>query len=188
MSATESDRNSRTPRSRSKVADSPSPRMSPGSHQNDPKQHNLDQKTAQVIRECGGLNYIQSQYQLELAKAILSTPVSSEEEETETLNPILRNLYPQISIVENNEAWEKALCLAVAYIKRYKMSSTLAAMKIEFDKVPKSTGYSRASEVDCSFQSILDFSKSLKEVSVKDRVDQFAQIVNEQFPEDPIEN
>ncbi|KAK8833963.1 hypothetical protein M9Y10_011637 [Tritrichomonas musculus] len=159
----------------------------PTSHQNDPKQNRLDSKAAEVIRAVGGFNYIQTQYQLELAKVINGieneTDGNTDEANEYHINPILQNLLPQISIVEGNEAWRKAFCLVVAFIKRYKMNSTLATMKIEYDKVPKTTGYARSKEVDASFKSILDYADSAKEVTIKDKIKQFVNDVNQEFPD-----
>lgn len=160
----------------------------PTSHKNDPKQNRLDLEAAEVIRAAGGFNYLQTQYHLEIAKIINSMKKENENNEEESasenqINPILENLLPQISIVEGNEAWKKALCLVVAFVKRYKMSSTLATMKIEYEQTPKTTGYAKSKEVDASFKSILDYAESAKEVKTKDRIKQFVQDVNQEFPD-----
>ncbi|OHS96527.1 hypothetical protein TRFO_09916 [Tritrichomonas foetus] len=161
-----------TPQSGKSVSALMSPAATPGSHENDVKQHRLDQEAAKVIEECGGINYIQSQYMLELTKEVVGNE-----------KPVLANLQPVITIPEENEAWSKALCLAVAYIKRYKMTSTLSSMKAEYDQVPHKTGYSRASEVEASFKSVLDFAESLRSVTSEDKIKQFTKEVNEAFPE-----
>lgn len=161
----------------------------PTSHKNDPKQDRLDLKAAEVIRDAGGFNYIQTQYQLEIAKIINGANIENDENNDDenaseiNIHPILQNLLPQISIVEGNEAWKKAFCLVVAFIKRYKMSSTLATMKIEYDQVPKTTGYAKSKEVDASFKSILEYAESANEIKIKDRIKQFVQDVNQQFPD-----
>lgn len=160
----------------------------PTSHKNDPKQNRLDLEAAEVIRAAGGFNYIQTQYQLEIAKVINGAHNESDNNDEENaselqINPILQNLLPQISIIEGNEAWKKAFCLVVAFIKRYKMNSTLATMKVEYENVPKTTGYARSKEVDASFKSILDYAESAKEVKTKDRIKQFVQDVNQEFPD-----
>ena len=148
-----------------------SPGKTPGSHEKDPKQHRLDLAAAKVIEECGGINYIQSQYMLQLSQEV----VGSE-------NPHFSNLQPHVEIPEQ-EAWEKALCLAVAYIKRYKMGSTLQAMKNEYENVPKSTGYARASEVENAFKSILEFVDVLKTIKPEDRIRDFGKEIEQEFPE-----
>ena len=65
----------------------------------------------------------------------------------------------------SNECWIKTLCYCLAYLRRYKMDLTLQTIKIECPKLPKSTGFSRTSDLD-KFWRLLK--KSANSLSNKD--------------------
>lgn len=124
------------------------------------KQKSLEEEAMKMIRECGGVNYIQGQFLKEAAAEIAQN----------TDNPNLSCLWADVKLFEN-KAWNQALFLSVAYLKRHKMMATLETMRTEFDSTPKSTGFTKAKEVDDAFADLLEMSKILHDVSFEHKVE-----------------
>ncbi|OHS92984.1 hypothetical protein TRFO_12176 [Tritrichomonas foetus] len=85
----------------------------------------------------------------------------------------LSSLQPQIRIERNVDAWEEAVCLVVAYLKRYRMKETVQTMRKEFAATPAHTGYKKGSEVDDIFDALFDIIERDMKKSFEERVDHF---------------
>lgn len=110
----------------------------------DVKQDALNREVSLVVKEVGGPNFIQASYIKEVCKQVLS----SDSEKFDRL---------QRDVVEfDKESWMRALKLSLAFLRRYKMDATVSTIKHENPGTPKSTGYSRASEVDSEFEKLLE--------------------------------
>ena len=125
------------------------------------KQKCLEDEAMKLIKECGGVNYIQSQFLKEAA-----IEVSRDTGD----HPNLTCLWADVKLFEN-KTWEQALFLVVAYLKRHRMTATLETMRTEFDSTPKSTGFTKAKEVDAAFDDLLNMSKILGNVSFEHKVE-----------------
>jgi hypothetical protein len=77
--------------------------------------------------------------------------------------------------IGDSKAWVDALRLAIAFLKRYKMTDTVATLRMEAPNAPKQTGYGRASEVDAAFGDVLDVATALASFTIDDRVTTFAE-------------
>ena len=87
----------------------------------------------------------------------------------------LSSLQPQIKIEPKEDAWEEAVCLVVAYLKRFRTKETVQTMRLEFPATPNHTGYKKGSEVDDIFDSLFDLVDRDLDVTFEERVDQFIQ-------------
>lgn len=96
----------------------------------------------------------------------------------------LSSLEPQIKVEPKEDAWEEAICLVVAYLKRYKMKETVQTMRLEFTPTPNHTGYKKGSEVDEIFDTLFDIIDRDFDMTFEQRVENFIQ--NAQIAE-PVE-
>ena len=111
-------------------------------HLDDVKQNRLDERVSKTVSEKGGVNYVQAEYVSELCGAV----VGSSSEKLFDLQPRIKDL--------SSDTYYKALCLSIAFLKRYKMTQTVDSLRKEFPQAPKSTGFARASEVDAFFEQL----------------------------------
>lgn len=118
-------------------------------HGNDKKQDLIDDLTLQEVERVGSSNYIQASYFRYLCVATIGNQ-----------NPKLESLQPNISINQDSPAWNQALKLCLAFLRRRKMDQTLSAIRHEYLDCPKSTGYSHASEVDIKMDQLLGLTPS----------------------------
>lgn len=114
------------------------------SSQNDKKQSRLDNLSLEAVENAGGSNFIQASYFRYLCIATIGNQ-----------NEKLQSLQPNISIQRDSAAWEQALKLCLAFLRRRKMDQTLSAIRHEYSECPKTTGFSRASEIDIKFNQLL---------------------------------
>lgn len=122
----------------------------------------LDRKVDRDIQKAGGNNVIQAKYIREIGKQInLST-----DRKVDRLK--------SAPYVHDDEAWQKAFNLCVAYLRRYKMDTTLSTIKDEGISVPKETGYQRASDVNNQFRRFDLISANLGALTFRDRVEELA--------------
>ena len=112
------------------------------------KQDALNHEVALAVKEVGGPNFIQASYMKQVCKLVLS----SDSEKLDRLQPDVASF--------DKESWMTALKLAVAFLRRYKMDATISTIKLENPETPKSTGFSRASEVDGEFERLLNRKKT----------------------------
>ena len=152
---------------KARAARSPGKRI----HYDEVKQERLDEGTVKAVTKAGGTNFIQSEYIKEVAKVAIKS-------ESATLTAVK----PHVK-VHSTKAWNQALLLAVAFLKRYKMNQTIETLRTEYPETPKSTGYSRASEVEGSFNDLLALADDLKNVKFRERVEIFEQDIEDQIHE-----
>ncbi|EAY17675.1 hypothetical protein TVAG_169870 [Trichomonas vaginalis G3] len=127
----------------------------------------LDRKVDRDIKNAGGNNVIQAKYIREIGKQINNA--------TDAKIDRLKSA----PFVHDEEAWQKAFNLVVAYLRRYKMDITLSAIKDEGITVPKETGYQRASDVNGQFRRFDLISANLGALTFRDRVEALAKGVQE---------
>lgn len=142
-----------------KIRVAKSPKLNPKRvHIDNIRQEQLDDATMKAVAKAGADNYIQAKY-------IREVGVVANESKSKTLAP-----YRTIPKVLENKAFTEAMMLVVAYLKRYKMNQTIEAMRTEYEKTPKTTGYSRASEVHAAFDDLLGIAEHLENVWFEQRV------------------
>ena len=163
-----------------------SPEISPNGtkriHLDDIKQNKLDEKVSETVAEHGGLNYIQAKYISQLCEVVVNNPDLSEESENK-----LRDLQPKVKsdLLSENELYRRALCISVAFIKRYKMLQTLDAIKREYNQTPKSTGFSKASELERTFGELFQTARDSTEVPFNTKARAFEKKVSELYEVPP---
>ena len=84
-------------------------------HGNDIKQDRIDDLTLQEVEKVGSSNYIQASYFRYLCVATIGNS-----------NPKLESLQPNLSIKKDSPAWEQALKLCLAFLRRRKMNILIA--------------------------------------------------------------
>lgn len=87
----------------------------------------------------------------------------------------LSALQPQVKVEPKEAAWEEAICLVVAYLKRYKMRETVQTMRLEYLPTPNHTGYKKGSEVDDIFESLFDLIDENLDETFEQKVEKFIQ-------------
>ncbi|OHT16783.1 hypothetical protein TRFO_41554 [Tritrichomonas foetus] len=135
-------------------------------HVDEKKQVKLDEETENYIERVGGLNHFQAQFHAEVAQAAINSELA-----------LLQDLKPQIKDLKR-QAWKKAFCLSLAFIKRYKMRLTVDALKVEYDQIPKKTGFTHGHEVDSYFNVLLQISQNLENASFEELAEQYANELN----------
>ena len=136
------------------------PMMKSHVHGNDKKQDRIDDLTLEEVEKVGGSNYIQASYFRYLCVATIGNQ-----------NPKLECLQPNLSIDKDSSAWEQALKLCLAFLRRRKMDQTLSAIRHEYSDCPRSTGYSHAAEVDIKMDQLLGLKPSTPICSPNDAGD-----------------
>ena len=96
----------------------------------------LAQKTLDVYSMNGGQNDSKARYIAGVAQAVLMSD-----------KPIFTPLKPRI-VDHDEEQWVKSMCFCIAFLRKNNMSLTIQTIKAECQKLPKSTGFSRASMLD----------------------------------------
>ena len=129
-------------------------------HGNDKKQDRIDDLTLREVENVGSSNYIQASYFRYLCVATIGNS-----------NPKLECLQPNLSINKDNPAWEQALKLCLAFLRRRKMDQTLSAIRHEYSDCPKTTGYSHAADVDIKMDQLLGIAPSTPNYSINDTRD-----------------
>ena len=151
-------------------------------HLDDLKQNRLDEKVSETVDEHGGLNYIQAKYVSQLCEVVVNNPELSEESASK-----LRDLQPKVKsdLLTENELYRRALCISVAFIKRYKMVQTLDAIKREYSQTPKSTGFSKASELERTFEELFQTARDSEQVTFNSKARAFEKKVSELYDVPP---
>lgn len=114
------------------------------------KQEQIDQLTAQYIEENGGNNVLYAEY------LRMTADLAAESDST-----FLGHLDPEIRFTPNDKAYIEALKYVMAYLKSNKMKETLTTLKIEYPDIPTKTGYARRTEVDRTWENLLETSQKL---------------------------
>lgn len=133
------------------------------------KQERLDQEVVKAVERAGGTNFVQSEYIKEVAKVAI-----------ESESPTLTSVRPNVRIF-NTEAWNKSLLIVLAFLKRYKMNQTVETVRLEYPMTPKSTGFSRASELEAAFSDLLALADDLRNVEFQERVALFEQDIEDEL-------
>ena len=132
-------------------------------------QDRLDQQVVKAVSQAGGTNFIQSEYIKEVAKVAI-----------ESDSPSLTEVHPNVRIF-GTKAWNQAILIVLAFLKRYKMNQTVETIRMEHAMAPKSTGFSRASELDAAFSDLLALADDLRNVSFQERVSLFEQDIEDEL-------
>lgn len=152
-------------------------------HIDDVKQNRIDREVADAVAEHGGLNYIQAKYVSQLCDII----ANSQDLPPDTQGK-LQDLQPKIKIelVNNEENYRRALCISIAFLKRYKMFETIEAVKKEFPQTPKATGFSKVSELDRAFDDLFQAADHSQDVSFNVRARDFKKKVARLYEDPPM--
>jgi hypothetical protein len=94
----------------------------------------------------------------------------------ESVRPVIR--------VDESKPWVDALRLAIAFLKRHKLTQAISTIRTECPEAPKSTGYSRTSEVDAAFALVLAKAEDLSEFTFDDHVALFTDDMEAQLSDD----
>lgn len=132
----------------------------------DVKQAEIDAKTAAIIAENGGLNYLNANYIHNFAKSAIGAN-----------DAILARLQPDIDVDMNDPAWRQAICVALAFIKRYHLDETLDTMRLEFPEekgLPHKTGFTKSKDIEAFFDKIAVAVADMKSRTFEKNVDLFA--------------
>lgn len=155
-----------------KIRVAKAPKLNPKRvHIDNIRQEQLDEATMRAVTEAGGGNYIQAKYIREVGNVAV-------ESQSKILAP-----YRTVPKVLENKAFTEALMLVVAYLKRYKMNQTIEAMRTEYQKTPKTTGYSRASEVHQAFDDLLGIAQHMENVWFEQRVRELEGDIQDTLPD-----
>ncbi|EAY07486.1 hypothetical protein TVAG_499740 [Trichomonas vaginalis G3] len=133
----------------------------------DVKQAEIDAKTTAIIAENGGINYLNANYIHNFAKSAIGAN-----------DAILARLQPDIDVDMNDPAWRRAMCVALAFIKRYHLDETRETMKLEFPEekgLPSKTGFSKSKDIEAFFDKIAVAVADMKSRTFEKNVDLFAE-------------
>jgi hypothetical protein len=135
----------------------------------------LDELTVRAINAAGVVNILQLRYVKQVAEVLMA----DSSESLISLKPVIR--------IAISQAWTDALRLAIAFLKRYRLTQTLATVRTEYPEAPKTTGYGRVSEVDAAFADVLDTSDDLADLPFDEKVAAFTEELNENLArEEPL--
>jgi hypothetical protein len=112
-------------------------------------QEKLNTETMETYYAKGGANDTQARYIAGIAQAVLVDG-----------RDIFTPLKPRI-VDHDEQQWVKSICYCIAYLRKYKMEKTLQTIKAECQNLPKSTGFSRTSELGIFWQKLLKTSVRL---------------------------
>ena len=133
----------------------------------DVKQAEIDAKTAQIVTENGGANFLNANYIHLFAESAIGAQ-----------DAILARLQPDVQVDMEDPAWRQAMCVALAFIKRYKLEETKETMKLEFPEekgLPTKTGFSKSKDLEAFFDKIARAIADMKQRSFERNVDLFVQ-------------
>ena len=133
----------------------------------DAKQAEIDAKTAELVQQQGGVNFLNANYIHLFAQSAIGAN-----------DAILSRLQPDIQVDMEDPAWRQAMCVALAFIKRYKLEETKETMKLEFPEekgLPTKTGFSKSKDLEAFFDKIANAIGDMKSRSFDANVDLFVQ-------------
>ena len=114
----------------------------------DAKQSRLNEAVERDVKAAGGHNFIQACYLKGLCRAVITCDTDKFDE-----------IQPDVN-ESTDRAWIAATKLVMAFLRRYKMDTTLATLKMEHPGAPRSLGFARANDVDKAFEDLLGRRKS----------------------------
>ncbi|EAX97813.1 hypothetical protein TVAG_411750 [Trichomonas vaginalis G3] len=127
------------------------------------KQEDLDELTAQYIERNGGNNLLYAEY------LRMTADLAAESDAT-----VFNHLEPDIKYTVNDKAFMEALKYCIAFLKSNKMVETLATMRTEYPELPNKTGYARRTEIERSWENMLETSHKLGQRKFEKTVKNFA--------------
>ena len=126
-------------------------------------QTELDQKTTESLESHGVTNKLNASYILEVGKAVHSSDIAQ-----------FVGLYPHFYI-QKTEAWKKSLCVAIAFLRRYKLEFSLEAIEIEYQHLPNETGFKRGRDLDQFFANLFE-QAAFKNKTFEENLQQFNEL------------
>ncbi|EAX89621.1 hypothetical protein TVAG_257010 [Trichomonas vaginalis G3] len=127
------------------------------------KQEKLNQETAKAVQSSGGINYLYAEYIRKVANRVVQSEDS-----------VVDRLQPNVHVDIKEEAWRQAICVTLAYLKRFKMEESIATMRTEFPETPAKSGYSKRSDLEAFFSETADIISEVKRKNFDKRVKAFA--------------
>ena len=115
----------------------------------DQLQERLNTDTMEHYYSIGGANDAQARYIHGIAQAVMMDDRN-----------IFTPLKPRI-VDHEEEQWVKSMCFCIAYLRKYRMEQTIQTIKAECQKLPKSTGFGKASELEMFWRKLLKASVRL---------------------------
>lgn len=137
------------------------------------QQEILNTETLKLFFEKGGVNDVQARYLYQLS---LYATVED--------NPVLTPLQPRVKGMDD-PTWIKAMCFCIAYLRRYNMTNTIKTIKCECDKLPKSTGFGKVSELELFWRSLLKTSVHLGDKTFDECVIEYKEAMDQLNLESP---
>lgn len=131
---------------------------------NNETKENIQIEVEKVIQESGGNNYLYCSYLKEISKLIYSS-------EDNKYNKFKANIN-----IKDSPAWDQSFKLVIAFLKRYKMNYSLKTIQDEGINIPKSTGFTKASEVEKYFKELFIISNNLENKSFEERLEKIIPI------------
>jgi len=141
----------------------------------------LTLEVSQIMEKKGANNYINCSFVREFAKT------------ANTVDEKLLQKYRSNLKIGEEEAWLRSLSFVIAYLKRYKMNSTLLCIKEEKAVIPKSNLFAKASDIEKYYAKLIEQSKRLQCIRFRDRVNkilpepEFSQLYGQYQEENQIE-
>ena len=127
------------------------------------KQEKLNEETAAAVLNSGGVNFLYAEY----IHKVLQHVVNSDD-------TVVERLQPNVRVDLTQEAWRQALCVVLAYLKRFKMDESIQTMRTEFPETPAKSGFAKKADLELFFSDTADIITQIKSTSFEKRVKLFA--------------
>lgn len=130
----------------------------------DVKQERLNEETQQEIEKAGATNFLQAEFYHKFAEHAIGSD-----------DPLLSRVQPNPNIDMNNEAWREALCVTLAYLKRYKMTESIETLRTEFPDTPAKSGFQRKQDLESFFEDVATIIVDMKSRPLEKRISMFSE-------------
>ena len=127
------------------------------------KQLKLNEDTEEAVKSSGGVNFLYAEY----IHKILERVVNSDD-------TVVDRLQPNVRVNIREEAWRQAICVTLAYLKRFKMEESIATMRTEFPETPAKSGFAKKADLELFFSDIAGVISEMKDMKFDRRVKLFA--------------
>ena len=127
------------------------------------KQEKLNEDTAAAVQNSGGVNFLYAEY----IHKVLQHVVNSDD-------TVVERFQPNVRVDMQQEAWRQAICVVLAYLKRFKMDESIQTMRTEFPDTPSKSGFAKKADLEMFFTDIADVISQVKSTSFERRVKLFA--------------
>ena len=121
------------------------------------KQLRLDEEASEAVMKAGGRNFIQARYLCETAAELRNY-------RSKIIEPLRK--HPKVG---KNEPWKRAVCVCVAFLKKYRLEMTLKTVRTEFPEVSNATGFHKAEELQREFDELFDIADNLEGKTIGDK-------------------